>query len=50
VLGVSAVGFGGLLEGRTAMLLIVPVTAPVSLAMVALGAGLLRRTPQRAGA
>jgi hypothetical protein len=42
VMGISAVGFGGLLEGHTAMLLVVPVTAPVSLALVALGGGLLR--------
>ncbi|MEU7904644.1 acyltransferase [Actinoplanes sp. NPDC049118] len=45
VLGVSAVGFGGLLEGRTATLLVVPVTAPVAVALVALGAGLLRAAP-----
>jgi hypothetical protein len=42
VLGISAVGFGGLLDGHTAMLLVVPVTAPVSVALVALGASLLR--------
>jgi acyltransferase-like protein len=42
VLGVSIVGFGGLLEGRTATLLVVPVSAPVALVLVALGAGLLR--------
>jgi hypothetical protein len=42
VLGVSTVGFGGLLEGRTAKLLVVPVSAPVALVLVALGAGLLR--------
>ncbi len=42
VLGVSAVGFGGLLEGHTAMLLVLPVTAPLALALVLLGAGLLR--------
>jgi hypothetical protein len=42
VLGVSTVGFGGLLAGHTAMLLVVPVSAPVALALVGLGAGLLR--------
>ena len=34
VLGVSAVGYGGLLTGKTAMLLVVPVTAPVALGLV----------------
>ncbi|OJF12029.1 acyltransferase family protein [Couchioplanes caeruleus] len=42
VLGVSAVGFGGLLEGRTADVAGVPMTAPAALALVALGAVLLR--------
>jgi hypothetical protein len=42
VLGVSTVGFGGLLAGRTATLLVIPVTAPISLALLALGASLLR--------
>ncbi|GAA3341486.1 acyltransferase family protein [Amorphoplanes nipponensis] len=42
VLGVSSVGFGGLLTGHTATLLVVPVSAPLALALVALGAGLLR--------
>ncbi|MEU4216839.1 acyltransferase [Actinoplanes sp. NPDC026623] len=45
VLAISTVGFGGLLEGRTAQLLTVPVTAPVAVALVALGAGLLRAAP-----
>jgi hypothetical protein len=49
VLGVSIVGFGGLLEGRTATLLVVPVTAPLALALVALGASLLRAAPLSAG-
>ena len=48
VLGVSTVGFGGLLTGKTAMMLVVPVTAPVALAMVVLGAGLLRARPMSA--
>jgi hypothetical protein len=42
VLGVSIVGLGGLLTGHTATLLVVPVTAPLALALVALGAALLR--------
>ncbi|MCX4534599.1 acyltransferase [Streptomyces sp. NBC_00841] len=40
VLGVSMVGFGGLLEGHTAMLIAVRVSAPVAVAM-ALGGWLL---------
>ncbi|MEV4640984.1 acyltransferase [Actinoplanes sp. NPDC049548] len=43
VLGVSAVGFGGLLEGRTALMAGIPVTAPVALVLMALGAALLHR-------
>ncbi|NBE54572.1 acyltransferase family protein, partial [Streptomyces boluensis] len=34
VLGLSMVGFGGLLEGRTAVLIAVPVSAPVAVGMV----------------
>ena len=45
VLGISSVGFGGLLEGRAAMLLVVPVTAPLALALLVLGASLLRAAP-----
>jgi hypothetical protein len=45
VLGVSIVGFGGLLTGHTATLLVLPVTAPLALAMVGLGASLLRAAP-----
>jgi hypothetical protein len=45
VLGISMVGFGGLLEGRTATLLVLPVTAPVAVTLVALGAALLRAAP-----
>ncbi|MFC9630478.1 acyltransferase [Streptomyces mirabilis] len=40
VLGLSMVGFGGLLEGRTAVLIAVRVTAPVAVAMT-LGGWLL---------
>ena len=49
VLGISSVGFGGLLEGRTATLLVVPVTAPLALALLALGASLLRAAPLSTG-
>jgi hypothetical protein len=49
MLGVSIVGFGGLLAGHTATLLVVPVTAPLALALVALGASLLRAAPLSAG-
>ncbi|WP_338672298.1 acyltransferase [Streptomyces sp. SCSIO 30461] len=44
VLGLSMVGFGGLLEGRSAMLIAFPVTAPVAVAM-ALGGWLLVERP-----
>ncbi|MEV0113164.1 acyltransferase [Streptomyces sp. NPDC050844] len=37
VLGLSMVGFGGLLEGRTAMLVAVRVTAPVAVGMALVG-------------
>jgi hypothetical protein len=49
VIGISTVGFGGLLEGHAATLLVVPVTAPVALALLALGASLLRAAPLSAG-
>ncbi|BFU44317.1 acyltransferase family protein [Krasilnikovia sp. MM14-A1004] len=45
VLAVSTVGFGGLLAGRTATLLVLPVTAPAALALLAAGAMLLRPAP-----
>lgn len=41
VLGLSAVGFGGLLEGRTAMVVVVPVGVPGAVALLAAGAALL---------
>ncbi len=44
VLGLSAVGFGGLLAGRTATLIVLPVTPLLSAALVAAGAVLLRVT------
>jgi hypothetical protein len=44
VLGFSAVGFGGLLAGRTATLIVVPVTPLLSALLVGAGAALLRVT------
>lgn len=49
VLGLSAVGFGGLLEGRTALLVVVHVTAPAAVAMAAAGWLLVERAGRRAG-
>ncbi|MFF4353221.1 acyltransferase [Streptomyces sp. NPDC001530] len=43
VLGLSMVGFGGLLEGRTAMLIAVRVTAPAAVAMTLVGWLLVER-------
>ncbi len=49
VLGLSLVGFGGLLDGRTAVLVAVRISAPVAIAATALGWALVetagRRTP-----
>ena len=55
VLGLSMVGFGELLEGRTATLVVVDVTAPVAIGMVVVGwlvvewtgRGQRRQTPTR---
>jgi hypothetical protein len=44
VLGFSAVGFGGLLAGRSATLLVLPVTPLLAAALLAAGAALLRLT------
>jgi len=44
VLGLSAVGFGGLLAGRTATLVVLPVTPLMSVAALAVGAVLLGTT------
>ncbi|MFE0107174.1 acyltransferase [Streptomyces sp. NPDC059009] len=41
ILGLSMVGFGGLLEGRTALLVAVHVTAPVAVGMAVVGWGLV---------
>jgi hypothetical protein len=49
VLGISTVGFGALLEGHAVTLLVVSMTAPLALALVALGASLLRGAPMSAG-
>ncbi|AZM53724.1 acyltransferase [Streptomyces sp. WAC 01529] len=43
VLGLSMVGFGGLLEGRTAMLIAVHVTAPAAVGMALVGWLLVER-------
>jgi hypothetical protein len=44
VLGFSAVGFGGLIAGRTATLVVVPATPLLSAVLLAAGAVLLRAT------
>jgi hypothetical protein len=44
VLGFSAVGFGGLLAGRTATLLVLPVSPLLAALLLAAGAALLRST------
>jgi hypothetical protein len=43
VLGLSMVGFGGMLEGRSAMLIAVRVTAPAAVAMALIGWLLVER-------
>ncbi|MFD3974165.1 acyltransferase [Streptomyces cyaneofuscatus] len=43
VLGLSLVGFAGLLEGRTALLIAIPVTAPAAVAMTLCGWLLVER-------
>ncbi|MEU0358667.1 acyltransferase family protein [Streptomyces cyaneofuscatus] len=43
VLGLSMVGFAGLLEGRTALLIAIPVTAPAAVAMTLCGWLLVER-------
>ncbi|MFE7763136.1 acyltransferase family protein [Streptomyces sp. NPDC057438] len=48
VLGLSMVGFGGLFEGRTALLIAVPVSAPAAVAMT-LGGWLLVERAGRGG-
>ncbi|MET8954439.1 acyltransferase family protein [Streptomyces sp. NPDC004393] len=50
VLGLSMVGFGGLLEGRTALLIAVHVTAPVAVLMTLAGWLLVERAGRDRGA
>ncbi|MFJ2025254.1 acyltransferase [Streptomyces sp. NPDC087897] len=50
VLGLSMVGLGGLLEGRTALLIAVPVSAPAALAMTLGGWLLVERAGRGRGA
>ncbi|MDT0466122.1 acyltransferase family protein [Streptomyces gibsoniae] len=49
VLGLSVVGFGGLLEGRTALLIAVHVTAPVAVLMTLAGWLLVERAGRDRG-
>ncbi|MFJ6633878.1 acyltransferase [Streptomyces sp. NPDC091376] len=49
VLGLSMVGFAGLLEGRSATLIAVPVTAPAAVAMALAGWLLVERSGARRG-
>lgn len=49
VLGLSMVGFGGLLDGRTALLIAIPVSAPAAVAMTLGGWLLVERAGRRAG-
>ncbi|MGW1883316.1 acyltransferase family protein [Streptomyces sp. NPDC001970] len=49
VLGLSMVGFAGLLEGRSAMLIAFPVTAPAAVAMALVGWLLVERTSRGGG-
>ncbi|WP_097948034.1 acyltransferase family protein [Streptomyces sp. ms115] len=48
VLGLSMVGFGGLLDGRTALLIAIPVSAPAAVAMTLGGWLLVERAGRRA--
>ncbi|MFE9129814.1 acyltransferase family protein [Streptomyces sp. NPDC003328] len=50
VLGLSAVGFGGLLQGRTALLIAVHVTAPAAVVMTLSGWLLVERAGRGRGA
>ncbi|MBT2379663.1 acyltransferase [Streptomyces sp. ISL-111] len=50
VLGLSMVGFAGLLEGRTALLIAVPVTAPAAVATTLCGWLLVERAGRGRGA
>ncbi|MEV6313884.1 acyltransferase [Streptomyces sp. NPDC051776] len=48
VLGLSMVGFGGLLDGRTALLVAIHITAPAAVAMAVLGWLLVETAGRRA--
>ncbi|MFB8217927.1 acyltransferase family protein [Streptomyces anulatus] len=50
VLGLSMVGFGGLLDGRTALLIAIPVSAPAAVAMTLGGWLLVERAGRGTGA
>ncbi|MET8496999.1 acyltransferase family protein [Streptomyces microflavus] len=50
MLGLSMVGFAGLLEGRTALLIAVPVSAPAAVAMTLCGWLLVERAGRARGA
>lgn len=50
VLGLSMVGLAGLLDGRTALLVAVPVTAPAAVAMILCGWLLVERAGRGADA
>ncbi|GFN04546.1 hypothetical protein Smic_31020 [Streptomyces microflavus] len=50
VLGLSMVGFAGLLEGRTALLIAIPVTAPAAVATTLCGWLLVERAGRARGA
>ena len=50
VFGLSAVGFGGLLDGKTAIMIVMPVSAPLTVGMVAVGAIVLRAARDRSSA
>ncbi|MFI9057886.1 acyltransferase [Streptomyces anulatus] len=49
VLGLSMVGFGGLLDGRTALLIAIPVSAPAAVAMTLGGWLLVERAGRGSG-
>ncbi|MFQ6855091.1 acyltransferase [Streptomyces sp. 35M1] len=49
VLGLSIVGFGGLLDGRTSLLIAIPVSAPAAVAMTLGGWLLVERAGRGAG-
>lgn len=44
ILGLSMTGLGGLLEGHTAVLIALPVTAPAAIGMAVAGAFLVERS------